>query len=228
MPDSIFRNRVEATGRAESALGAVSGCSRQLADERLPGRLTDALAHAVEHLAWPCTGLHHYLLEVVLKSTLSRFCASQYAVSSGSNTANHVRSYDDGGYKCCLHGKRTGAGKSQPVIGHYLPQTAGEQCAGAHTLNPKNPRTRGDPVQRRDGTERGVHGARASKHRLVERGEHRAEDDHARRRQHVRQRAAQALGRVAQELRNCLQVAYLRGTGTVLNYKARTCISIVA
>ena len=74
-------------------------------------------------------------------------------------------------------------------------------------------RTCSDPVEGDDGAEAGVDVAAGREHGLVERGEQRAEDDHAAGRQDVRQRAAHALARVAEELRERLQVADLRTRG---------------
>ena len=71
-------------------------------------------------------------------------------------------------------------------------------------------RTCCDPVQRDDSAEGGVDVAGGRKHGLVEGGEQRAKDDHARGRQYVGQRPAQALAGVAEELRQRLQVADLQ------------------
>ena len=71
-------------------------------------------------------------------------------------------------------------------------------------------RTCCDPVQRDDSAKGGIDVAGGRKHGLVEGGQQRAEDDHARGRQDVGQRPAQALAGVAEELRQRLQVADLR------------------
>ena len=66
-----------------------------------------------------------------------------------------------------------------------------------------------DPVERRERAEAGVDPPGRGEHRLVERREQRAEDDHARRREHVRQSPGQRLGGVAEELGDGLEVADL-------------------
>ena len=67
-----------------------------------------------------------------------------------------------------------------------------------------------DPVEGDHSPKGGVHVAGGGKHGLVEGGEQGPKDDHARGRQDVRQRPAQALAGVAQELRQRLQVPDLR------------------
>ena len=71
-------------------------------------------------------------------------------------------------------------------------------------------RTCCDPVQRDDSAKCGVDVAGGCEHGLVQGGQQRAEDDHARGRQYVGQRPAQALAGVAEELRQGLQVADLQ------------------